>query len=86
MFNLSEGKVVRVRGSQIESVNLKMTQTEHLKDGERVSEFAKDLGNVELFPQSVKFNFNGQLFAICGESDYVIYTSRGFKNTGNPPF
>jgi coatomer subunit beta' len=71
-----------VRNTDVENMNLKMATTSELKDGEKVSAFVKELGSVEIYPQSIKFNSNGQLFAICGEDDYVIYTSRAFKNAG----
>ena len=35
-----------------------------------------------MYTQGVRFSPNGQLFAVFGESDYAIYTSRGFKSIG----
>ena len=54
-------------------------------NGEKVPASLKELGSVDLYPQGLKFNANGQLFAVYGESDYAIYTSRGFKSVGYGP-
>ncbi len=35
-----------------------------------------------MYAQGLRFNANGQQFAVYGESDYAIYTSRGFKSVG----
>lgn len=40
----------------------------------------KELGSADLYAQGLKFNPNGQNFAVYGEKDYSIYTARGFKS------
>lgn len=42
----------------------------------------KELGNADMYVQGLRFNSNGQNFAVFGEIDYAIYTSRGFKSIG----
>ena len=51
-------------------------------DGERVflSGGSKDLGSVELYPQSIQHNQNGRFVAICGDGEYIIYTSTALRN------
>jgi len=34
-----------------------------------------------MFIQGIKGNYNGQQFSVFGDSDFIIYSSRGFKNT-----
>ena len=51
-------------------------------DGERVflPGGEKDLGSVELYPQSISHNPNGRFVAICGDGEYIIYTSTALRN------
>jgi coatomer subunit beta' len=49
-------------------------------DGERVPLSEKELGAVELFPQSVLHNANGRFIAVCGDNEYVIYTAQALRN------
>ena len=51
-----------------------------LVDGEAVPLSEKELGAVELFPQNVLHNANGRFVAVCGDSEYVIYTSQALRN------
>jgi len=51
-----------------------------LVDGERVPLSEKELGAVELFPQSVLHNANGRFIAVCGDNEYVIYTAQALRN------
>lgn len=49
-------------------------------DGEPVPISEKELGAVELFPQNVLHNANGRFVAICGDNEFVIYTSQALRN------
>ncbi len=40
----------------------------------------RELGPVELFPQSVVHNPNGRFVAVCGDNEYVIYTAQALRN------
>lgn len=46
---------------------------EECKDGEKIKPNVKELGHSEIFPQGVKFAPSGRYFAICGDTDYVVY-------------
>ena len=74
------GLVTMIKNMEVQTTNLKMLKSEEVREGEKLSPFIKDLGNSEVFAQSVKFNYNGQLFAVSSDTEYVIYTSRIFKN------
>jgi coatomer subunit beta' len=73
MVSFNNGKVVWVKQSDIQTVNLKLIQENDLKDGEKLKPNVKELGHSETFPQSIKFSPNGRYFAMCGDSDFVIY-------------
>ena len=74
------GKVYLDKNNSVSNCNLKMMQTEGLKDGEKLSITTKELGHSEFYIQGIRVNNNGQLITIFGDSDFVIYTSGGFKN------
>jgi coatomer subunit beta' len=40
----------------------------------------KELGNIEVFPQTVNHNANGRFVAVCGDNEYVIYTAQALRN------
>jgi hypothetical protein len=52
-----------------------------LQNGDKVPAVFKELGSADLYVQGLKFNPNGQTFAVYGEKDYSIFTARGFKST-----
>jgi coatomer subunit beta' len=62
-------------------MNLKLLNEES-KDGEKLKPTIKDLGHSETFPQSVKFAPSGRYFAICGDTDFVVYQYPKFANAG----
>ncbi|CAN0493296.1 unnamed protein product, partial [Hapterophycus canaliculatus] len=35
-----------------------------------------DLGSTELYPQVLKHNCNGRFLVVCGDGEYIIYTSQ----------
>lgn len=61
-------------------MNLKLLN-EEIKDGEKIKPIVKDLGHSETFPQLIKFSPTGRYFAICGDSDFVVYQYPKFSNT-----
>lgn len=72
MASFINGKIVWVKQSEIQTVNLKLLN-EEVKDGEKLKPAVKDLGHSETFPQSVRFAPSGRYFAICGDNDFVVY-------------
>lgn len=80
MASFNNGRVVWVRQSEIQSVNLKLTNDD-CKDGEKLKPIVKDLGHSETFPQVIKFSPTGRYFAICGDSDFVVYQYPKFANS-----
>uniref|UniRef100_A0A2S2R565 Coatomer subunit beta' n=1 Tax=Sipha flava TaxID=143950 RepID=A0A2S2R565_9HEMI len=77
------GKIVWARHSEIQQANLKaMLQTEgtDIKDGERLPIQVKDMGSCEIYPQSISHNPNGRFLVVCGDGEYIIYTSMALRN------
>lgn len=42
--------------------------------------YSQDLGSTELYPQSLKHNCNGRFLVVCGDGEYIIYTSQALRN------
>jgi coatomer subunit beta' len=82
MADFSNGKIIAAKGSQLMTYNVKILQPEEFNKGEKIHVTFKELGNADMYVQGLKFNANGQSFAIFGESDYSIYNSRSFKSAG----
>jgi len=82
LADFSSSKVIAAKSSAIFSYNLKLLQPENVPNGDKVAATFKELGNADMYVQGIKYNANGQLFAVFGETDYAIYTSRGFKSIG----
>jgi coatomer subunit beta' len=49
-------------------------------DGERLSIIPRDLGSTEIFPQTLAHNCNGRFVVVCGDGEYIIYTSQALRN------
>ena len=84
-FDPHTGKLVYARNNEIQTANCKgvveSPDGEALcADGERLPLVPKDLGACEIFPQSVKHNCNGRFVCVCGDGEYIIYTSQALRN------
>lgn len=73
------GKIVWARHSEIQQVNLKALGEEVL-DGERLPLAVKDMGACEIYPQTIQHNPNGRFLVVCGDGEYIIYTSMALRN------
>lgn len=72
------GKVVWATNNDIQSASVRGLT--HLGDGERVPLVPKDMGSCEVFPQVLKHNCNGRFLVVCGDGEYIIYTSQALRN------
>lgn len=85
------GKLVYAVNNDIQTANLRgagaMCDEQGIADGERVplAQQAKDLGSTEVFPQVVKHNNNGRFIVVCGDGEYIIYTSQALRNKAFGP-
>lgn len=48
--------------------------------GEKLDLLIKDMGSCEIFPQTVQHNCNGRFLVVCGDGEYIIYTSQALRN------
>lgn len=81
VVSFNNGRVLWAKQGEVQLTNLKTIKSE-LKDGEEISVPPKDLGTSEIFSQQVKFSPNGRYFTLASDSDYVIYSTHKFVNTG----
>ncbi|KEP67192.1 UNVERIFIED_CONTAM: COPI protein, putative [Hammondia hammondi] len=78
--SLHSGKAVVARGFEILQVNLRLLEEQQYQDGERLPVAYKELGQCEIFPQTISHHPNGRFIAVCGDGEYVIYTAQALRN------
>lgn len=74
------GKIVWAKHNEIQAANVKIAGDAEVVDGERLALPTKDMGTVEIFPQTLKHNPNGRFIVVCGDGEYIIYTAIGLRN------
>ena len=77
----NNGFIIWVRNNEINSANLRINEGE-IQDGETINLIVKETETCEFFPQFIKHSPNGRAFALCGDGDYVIKSSRAFRSQG----
>ncbi|XP_065583646.1 coatomer subunit beta'-like [Artemia franciscana] len=81
-FSMDEGgKILWIKNSEIEMVNLKQFANENIKDGERLNLSVKgDAKSSEVFANTLAHNSDGRYVAVCGGGEYIIYTAMALRN------
>jgi coatomer subunit beta' len=80
-LDTNTGKLVWAASHDIQTISLKGLNKEgDLKDGERIPLNPRDLGSCEVYPQNLIHNCNGQFVVVCGDGEYIIYTSQALRN------
>jgi len=79
------GKIVWARNNEIQTANVRGLASssegdDGAADGERLPVIPRDLGSCELYPQMLKHNCNGRFVAVCGDGEFIIYTSQALRN------
>mmetsp|Transcript_24398 Transcript_24398/g.39600 ORF Transcript_24398/g.39600 Transcript_24398/m.39600 type:complete len:1055 (+) Transcript_24398:341-3505(+) len=74
------GKLLMANNNDIVAASLRGIGSSNIQDGERVELNTKDIGSCEIFPQKVIHNSNGRFVAVCGDGEYIIYTSQALRN------
>lgn len=77
------GKVVWASNNEVKTTTVKGvvgSGEDALPDGERLSFVPRDLGSCELYPQMLRHNCNGRFVAVCGDGEFIIYTSQALRN------
>ena len=54
--------------------------TEGSEDGETLPLQTKELGTVDVFPQSLKHSPNGRFVTVVGDGEYIVYTALAWRN------
>lgn len=76
------GKTVWAKNNEIQTTTVKgiASAGEGMPDGERLPVVPRDLGSCELYPQTLKHNCNGRFISVCGDGEFIIYTSQALRN------
>ncbi len=79
----STGKIVWASNNDVKTATVKGlvgAGEDAVPDGERLPIIPRDLGSCEVYPQMLKHNCNGRFVAVCGDGEFIIYTSQALRN------
>ncbi|WVO14159.1 hypothetical protein L204_101790 [Cryptococcus depauperatus] len=80
----TSGKIVYARNTEILTTNLSSlplsSSPDAPEDGQRLPLSLRDLGTTEVYPQSLQHSPNGRFVTVCGDGEYIIYTSLAWRN------
>ena len=77
----TSGKIVYARNTEILTANVAtIGDDETVEDGQRLAVPLRDLGNTEVYPQSLQHSPNGRFVTVCGDGEYIIYTALAWRN------
>ena len=80
-LDTNTGKLVWAQGHDIQTMTLKgLAKDGDIVDGERIQLSARDLGACEVYPQNLQHNCNGHFIVVCGDGEFIIYTSQALRN------
>nr|CCA18084.1 hypothetical protein ARALYDRAFT_895999 [Albugo laibachii Nc14] len=75
------GKIIWAINHEVQTASVKSIVSEMgLQDGEKLPLPARELGSCEVYPQKIRHNSNGRFVSVCGDSEYIIYTSQQLRN------
>ncbi|KAL7413116.1 putative ER to Golgi transport-related protein [Mrakia frigida] len=74
----SAGKIVFARNTEI--LTSSVQSIEGGPDGERLPVSVRELGSTEVYPQSLQHSPNGRFVTVCGDGEYIVYTSLAWRN------
>ncbi|GAA5944224.1 coatomer subunit beta' [Sporobolomyces koalae] len=76
----SAGKVVYAKNAEVLTVALQSAADETIPDGQQLAVAARELGNTEVYASSLQHSPNGRFVTVCGDGEYIIYTSLAWRN------
>lgn len=76
----SNNKLIYGKNSEIFQLVIKPNSTEGLKDGEQLQLQQRDLGLIEIYPQSLRHSPNGRYATVCGDGEYIVYTALSWRS------
>ena len=74
------GKIVYANNAEILLANLPPGGDDSVPDGQKISVPSKELGNTEVYAQTLQHSPNGRFVTVCGDGEYIIYTSLAWRN------
>lgn len=78
-LDCNTGKVVWAQSHDIQTMSVRGIG--EVADGEKITLSAsRDLGACEVYPQNLQHNRNGQFICVCGDGEFIIYTSQALRN------
>lgn len=75
----ASGKLIWARHNEVVSAIIKGGDPS-IKDNTPITLPTKDLGNCEVYPQTLLHSPNGRFVAVCGDGEYIIYTALAWRN------
>jgi len=76
----SNNKLICAKNSEVTQSIIKPLSTEGLKDGESLSLQQRELGSIEIYPQSLAHSPNGRYAAVCGDGEYIVYSALAWRS------
>ncbi|KAI5956942.1 SEC27 [Candida jiufengensis] len=81
LFSLdSNNKLIYAKNSEVSQSIIKPNSAQGLKDGESLNLQQRELGTIEIFPQSLSHSPNGRYAAVCGDGEYIVYSALGWRS------
>lgn len=74
------GKVVFTRNAEVLTLNVAAAQDSEVPDGQKLSLPSRELGNTEVFAQTLQHSPNGRFVTVCGDGEFIIYTALAWRN------
>ncbi|SCV72626.1 BQ2448_4163 [Microbotryum intermedium] len=74
------GKVVFTRNAEVLTATMQSTVDDNIPDGQQLAVASRELGNTEVYAQSLQHSPNGRFVTVCGDGEYIIYTSLAWRN------
>ncbi|KAL8139428.1 hypothetical protein V2J09_005449 [Rumex salicifolius] len=77
----NSGKIIWAKHNEIHTADIRRVLSGYeVTDGERLPLSVKELGTCDLYPQYLKHNPNGRFVVVCGDGEYITYTSVAWRN------
>ncbi|KAG0143027.1 hypothetical protein CROQUDRAFT_661774 [Cronartium quercuum f. sp. fusiforme G11] len=79
------GKVVFTRNAEVLTANVAANQDNEIADGQKLTIPVRELGNTEVFAQTLQHSPNGRFVTVCGDGEFIIYTALAWRNKAFGP-
>lgn len=76
----ASGKVIAAKNNDVVSAIIKPDPS--TKDNDPINLQTKDLGQCEVYPQTLQHSPNGRFVAVSGDGEYIIYTALAWRQKG----